>query len=56
MKVWINQAGNVVAPPMQQAEIATRSLAQGLAAAGFGAGLGAIGWLTRHRLERRRAA
>ncbi len=57
VKVWINQAGDAVAPPMQQAEIASRvELAQGLAAAGFGAGLGAIGWLTRHRLDRRRAA
>jgi hypothetical protein len=57
VKVWINQAGDVVTPPMQQAEIAGRvELAQGLAAAAFGAGLGTIGWLTRHRLDRRRAA
>jgi hypothetical protein len=57
VKLWINQAGDVVAPPMRQAEIANRvELAQGLAAAGFGAGLGAIGWLTRHGLDRRRAA
>ena len=36
VKVWINQAGNVVAPPMQQAGIASRvELAQGLAAAGL---------------------
>ena len=53
VKVWINQAGDVVAPPMRQAEIANRvELAQGLAAAGFAAGLGAIGWLTRQNLDR----
>ena len=57
VKVWISQAGDVVAPPMQQAEIANRvEMAQGVAAAGFAAGLGAIGWLTRHGLDRRRAA
>jgi hypothetical protein len=57
VKVWINQAGDVVAPPLRQAEIATRiELAQGLAAAGFAAGLGAIGWLTRQSLDRRRQA
>jgi hypothetical protein len=57
VKVWINQAGDVVAPPMQQAEIASRvELAQGLAAAGFAAGLGVIGWLTRQSLGRRRQA
>ena len=48
VEVWINQAGDMVAPPMRQAEIASRvELAQGLAAAGFAAGLGVIGWLTR---------
>jgi hypothetical protein len=57
VKVWINQAGDVVAPPLRQAEIAARiELAQGLAAAGFAAGLGAIGWLTRQSLDRRRQA
>jgi hypothetical protein len=57
VKVWINQAGDVVAPPLRQAEIATRvELAQGLAAAGFAAGLGVIGWLTRQSLDRRRRA
>jgi len=57
VKVWINQAGDVVAPPMRQAEIANRvELAQGLAAAGFAAGLGVIGWLTRQSLDRRRQA
>jgi hypothetical protein len=57
VKVWINQTGDVVAPPMQQAEIASRvELAQGLAAAGFAAGLGVIGWLTRQSLGRRRQA
>jgi hypothetical protein len=51
--VWINQAGDVVAPPIRQAAIANRvELAQGLAAAGFAAGLGAIGWLTRRSLDR----
>jgi hypothetical protein len=55
VKVWINQAGDTVAPPMQQAEIANRAeLAQGVAAAGFAAGLGVIGWLTRQSLDRRR--
>ena len=57
VKVWINQAGDVVAAPMQQAEIASRvELAQGLTAAGFAAGLGVIGWLTRRSLDRRRQA
>jgi hypothetical protein len=57
VKVWINQAGDVVAPPMQQAQIANRvELAQGLAAAGFGAGLGVIGWLTHQSLDRHRQA
>jgi hypothetical protein len=57
VKVWINQAGEVVSPPMRQAEIANRvELAQGLAAAGFAAGLGVIGWLTRQSLDRRRPA
>jgi hypothetical protein len=57
VKVWINQAGDVVAAPMQQAEIASRvELAQGLTAAGFAAGLGVIGWLTRRGLDRRRQA
>jgi copper homeostasis protein CutC len=55
VKIWINQAGDVVAPPMQQAGIANRiELVQGLAAAGFAAGLGAIGWLTRRSMDRRR--
>ena len=57
VEVWINQAGDVVVPPMEQAEIAHRvELAQGLAAAGFAAGLGTIGWLTRQSLGRRRQA
>ena len=57
VKVWINQAGDVVAAPMRQAEIASRvELAQGLAAAGFAVGLGMIGWLTRQSLDRRRQA
>jgi hypothetical protein len=57
VKVWINQAGDVVAPPLQQAEIVDRvELAQGLAAAAFAAGLGVIGWLTRQSLDRRRRA
>jgi hypothetical protein len=57
VKVWINQAGDLVAPPLRQAEIANRvELAQGLAAAGFAAGLGVIGWLTRQSLDRRRRA
>ena len=56
VKVWINQAGDVVAPPMQQAGIANRvELAQGLAAAGFAAGLGTIGWLTRLNRHRQTA-
>ena len=57
VEVWINQAGDVVVPPMRQAEIASRvELAQGLAAAGFAAGLGVIGWLTRQNLARRHRA
>jgi hypothetical protein len=57
VKVWINQAGEVVPAPMQQAEIANRvELTEGLAAAGFAAGLGVIGWLTRQSLDRRRSA
>ena len=57
VEVWINQAGDMVAAPMRQAEIASRvELAQGLAAAGFAAGLGVIGWLTRQNLARRQQA
>ena len=57
VEVWINQAGDAVAAPIRQTEIATRvELAQGLAAAGFAAGLGVIGWLTRQSLARRRQA
>jgi len=57
VEVSINQAGGVVATPIRQAEIASRvELAQGLAAAGFAAGLGVIGWLTRQSLARRRQA
>ena len=57
VKVWINQTGDVVAPPMRQAEIASRvELAPGLAAVGFAAGLGVIGWLTRQSLDRHRQA
>jgi hypothetical protein len=53
VKVWMNQAGDAVAAPMQQAEIANRvELAQGLAAASFAVGLGMTGWLTRQRLGR----
>jgi hypothetical protein len=53
VKVWINQAGDLVAPPIRQAEIANRiELVQALAAAGFAAGLGAVGWLTRQNLDR----
>lgn len=52
-----NQAGDVVAAPMRRAEIASRvELAQGLAAAGFAAGLGVIGWLTRQNLAWRQQA
>ena len=54
VEVWIDQAGDVAVPPMEQAEIARRvELAQGLAAAGFAAGLGTIGWLTRQSRSRR---
>jgi hypothetical protein len=57
VEVWINQTGDVAVPPMEQAEIAHRvELAQGLTAAGFAAGLGVIGWLTRQSLDRRRQA
>jgi hypothetical protein len=57
VEVWINQAGDRVAAPMRQAEIASRvELAQGLAAVGFAAGLGVIGWLTRQNLARRQQA
>jgi hypothetical protein len=57
VELWINQAGDVAVPPMEQAEIAHRvELAQGLAAAGFAARLGLIGWLTRQSLDRRRQA
>lgn len=57
VKVWIDQAGDVVPPPLQEAEIANRvELAEGLAAAGFAAALGAIGWLTRQGMDRHRTA
>jgi len=55
VRVWITQAGAVVPPPLRQEKIASRvALTQALAAAGFPAGLGAIGWLAMRRLERRR--
>lgn len=55
VKVWVNRAGDAVAAPMQQAGIANRvELAQGLAAAGFAAGLGLTGWLARQRMARSR--
>jgi hypothetical protein len=57
VKVWINAAGDVVTPPMQQDAIARRvELAQGLAAAGFAAGLGVTGWLTHRGLNQHRQA
>jgi hypothetical protein len=52
-KMRINQAGDVVKPPMQYDRV---ELAQGLAAASFAVGLGMTGWLTRERLERCRDA
>lgn len=57
VKVWINQAGDVVTPPMQQDAISRRvELAQGLAAAGFAAGLSVTGWLAHQGLNRHRPA
>ena len=53
VKVRINQAGDVVTPPMQYDRV---ELAQGLAAASFAVGTGMTGWLTRQRLERCRNA
>jgi hypothetical protein len=55
VRVWINQAGEVAEPPMQQEEIANRVvLAQTLAAVGFSGGLGGLGWLILQSVERRR--
>jgi hypothetical protein len=52
--VWVNQAGELADPPMQQPEVAERTeLAQGLAAAGFALVLTAIGTLARKSLSRR---
>ena len=53
VKMRINQAGDVVTPPVQYDRV---DLAQGLAAASFAVGLGVTGWLTRERLERCRNA
>lgn len=51
--VWVNQAGDLVDPPMRQAEIADRTeLAQGSAAALFAVGLAMIG-RQAHRLDGR---
>jgi hypothetical protein len=47
--VRINQAGDVVAPPLPYDRV---ELAQGLTAASFAVGTGMTGWLTRQRLER----
>ena len=57
VRVWVNQAGTLADPPLQQPEIANRTeLAQGLAAAGFAAALAAIGGLARKSLDKRAAA
>ena len=47
--VWVNPAGDLADPPMQQAEIADRTeLAQGSAAALFAVALAMIGRQARH--------
>jgi hypothetical protein len=53
--VWVNPAGDLADPPMQQAEIADRTeLAQGSAAALFAVALAMIGRQARHSRARRR--
>lgn len=55
--VWVNQAGDLAAPPMRQAEIANRTeLAQGSAAALFAVGLAVIERQARQSLRRRHMA
>ncbi len=55
VKIWTDQAGEVAGAPMQRESIASRVvMAQGLAAAGFPVGVGAIGWLVVRGLERHR--
>jgi hypothetical protein len=55
--VWVNQAGDLAAPPIQQAEIADRvELAQGSAAALFAVGLAVIGQQAHQAVNRHRLA
>jgi hypothetical protein len=55
VRVWVNQEGDLADPPMQETKIANRTeLVQGLAAALFAVGLGAIGQQARRRLDQRR--
>jgi hypothetical protein len=55
VRVWVNQAGDLTGPPMQETKIANRTeLAQGLAAGLFAVGLGAIGRRAGKRLDQRR--
>jgi hypothetical protein len=55
VRVWVNQAGDLAGPPMQETKIANRTeLAQGLAAGLFAVGLGAIGRWAGRRLDQHR--
>jgi hypothetical protein len=57
IRVWVNQAGDLAGPPIQQTIIANRTeLAQGLAAGLFAVGLGVIGRQARRQLDQRRIA
>jgi hypothetical protein len=55
VRVWVNHAGDLADPPMQETKIGNRTeLAQGLAAGLFAVGLGAIGRRAGRRLDQRR--
>lgn len=55
--VWVNQAGDLADPPINQTQVADRvELAQGSAAALFAVGLAVIGRQAGRRLSRRRLA
>ena len=57
VRVWVNRVGKLADPPMRQRQVADRTeLAEGLTAALFAVGLGAIGRQARRRLDRRQMA
>jgi hypothetical protein len=57
VKVWINQAGQLADPPLQNGQVVRRvQLAVGSAVGGLALTLIVVGWLIRCSLDRRRMA